>query len=153
LLTGRLFDDRGNRMSPSHVRKGGLKYRYYLSSALFHGAAERAGSECRPRSRRWSSFRSLGKRQYQGGAVRFLSLIECRKGARLLAIASLCFGKLDDQLPRLNLDSCDVSMDQAPVVNLLRWFEMLANRTRPADTFGKSRHLGRVDRPRAPLAR
>src|ERR1700736_2997257 len=44
LLTGRLFDDRGNRMSPSHVRKGGLKYRYYLSSALFRGAAERAGS-------------------------------------------------------------------------------------------------------------
>ena len=31
-------------MSPSHVRKGGLKYRYYLSCALFHGAAERAGS-------------------------------------------------------------------------------------------------------------
>ena len=44
LLTGRIFDDRGNRMSPSHVRKGRLKYRYYLSSALFHGAAERAGS-------------------------------------------------------------------------------------------------------------
>ena len=44
LLTGRLFDDRGNRMSPSHVRKGGRKYRYYLSCALFHGAAERAGS-------------------------------------------------------------------------------------------------------------
>jgi hypothetical protein len=44
LLTGRIFDDRGNRMSPSHVRKGGFKYRYYLSSALFHGAAECAGS-------------------------------------------------------------------------------------------------------------
>jgi site-specific DNA recombinase len=44
LLTGRIFDDRGNRMSPSHVRKGGLKYRYYLSCALLHGAAERAGS-------------------------------------------------------------------------------------------------------------
>ena len=44
LLTGRIFDDRGNRMSPSHVRKGGIKYRYYLSSALLHGAAERAGS-------------------------------------------------------------------------------------------------------------
>src|ERR1700739_1358840 len=43
LLTGRIFDDRGNRMSPSHVRKGGRKYRYYLSSALFHAAAERAG--------------------------------------------------------------------------------------------------------------
>ena len=44
LLTGRIFDDRGNRMSPSHARKGGIKYRYYLSSALLQGAAERAGS-------------------------------------------------------------------------------------------------------------
>jgi site-specific DNA recombinase len=44
LLAGRIFDDRGNRMSPSHARKGGIKYRYYLSSALLHGTAERAGS-------------------------------------------------------------------------------------------------------------
>jgi len=39
LLSGRIFDDRGNRMSPSHARKGNTKYRYYLSSALFNGAA------------------------------------------------------------------------------------------------------------------
>ena len=44
LLIGRIFDDRGNRMTPSHARKGGIKYRYYLSSALLHGRAERAGS-------------------------------------------------------------------------------------------------------------
>jgi hypothetical protein len=44
LLTGRIFDDAGNRMSPSHARKGGIKYRYYLSSALLNGAAEQAGS-------------------------------------------------------------------------------------------------------------
>ena len=44
LLAGRIFDDRGNRMSPSHSRKGGIKYRYYLSSALLQGAAARAGS-------------------------------------------------------------------------------------------------------------
>jgi site-specific DNA recombinase len=44
LLAGRIFDDRGNRMSPSHARKGSIKYRYYLSSALLHGTAERAGS-------------------------------------------------------------------------------------------------------------
>ena len=53
LLAGRIFDDRGNRMSPTHVRKGGIKYRYYLSSALLRGAAERAGSvrrACRVRS-------------------------------------------------------------------------------------------------------
>ena len=44
LLIGRIHDDRGNRMSPSHVRKGGIKYRYYLSSPLLHGRPERAGS-------------------------------------------------------------------------------------------------------------
>src|SRR5206468_2221800 len=32
LLIGRIYDDRGNRMTPSHARKGGIKYRYYLSS-------------------------------------------------------------------------------------------------------------------------
>ena len=44
LLAGRIFDDRGNRMSPSHARKRGIKYRYYLSSALFNGEAEQSGS-------------------------------------------------------------------------------------------------------------
>jgi DNA invertase Pin-like site-specific DNA recombinase len=44
LLAGRIYDDGGNLMSPSHTRKRGIKYRYYLSSALLHGLAERAGS-------------------------------------------------------------------------------------------------------------
>jgi hypothetical protein len=44
LLIGGLFDDRGNRTSPSHARKGHVKYRYYLSSALLQGTAERDGS-------------------------------------------------------------------------------------------------------------
>jgi hypothetical protein len=44
LLTGRLFDDRGNRMSPTHAKKRGIKYRYYVSSPLFQGQASDAGS-------------------------------------------------------------------------------------------------------------
>ena len=44
LLAGRLFDDRGNRMTPSHVRKRGIRYRYYLSSVLLHGQAGQAGA-------------------------------------------------------------------------------------------------------------
>jgi site-specific DNA recombinase len=44
LLAGRIFDDRGNRMTPSHARRRGIKYRYYLSSALLQGQSERAGS-------------------------------------------------------------------------------------------------------------
>jgi site-specific DNA recombinase len=47
LLAGRLFDDRGNRMTPSHVSKRGIKYRYYLSSALLQGQPERAGGVSR----------------------------------------------------------------------------------------------------------
>jgi site-specific DNA recombinase len=43
LLSGRIFDDRGNRMTPTHARKRGIKYRYYLSSVLLHGQSERAG--------------------------------------------------------------------------------------------------------------
>ena len=43
LLIGRLYDDRGNRMTPSHVRKDGIKYRYYLSSPLLQGQPTHAG--------------------------------------------------------------------------------------------------------------
>jgi hypothetical protein len=44
LLMGRIFDDRGNRMTPSHTRKRGIRYRYYISSALVQGQIDQAGS-------------------------------------------------------------------------------------------------------------
>jgi site-specific DNA recombinase len=47
MLLGRIFDDRGNRMTPSHCRKAGTKYRYYTSSALTQGQPELAGSVSR----------------------------------------------------------------------------------------------------------
>jgi site-specific DNA recombinase len=47
LLLGRIFDDRGHRMSPSHVRKRAIKYRYYLSSALLQGRPKQAGTVSR----------------------------------------------------------------------------------------------------------
>jgi site-specific DNA recombinase len=34
LLAGRLFDDRGNRMTPSHTNRDGVRYRYYVSQAI-----------------------------------------------------------------------------------------------------------------------
>jgi hypothetical protein len=33
LLLGRIYDDRGHRMTPSHARKRGIKYRYYISGS------------------------------------------------------------------------------------------------------------------------
>ncbi|MGA0598824.1 recombinase family protein [Enterovirga sp. CN4-39] len=44
LLAGKLFDDRGNLMSPSHARKAGIRYRYYVSRALIDGHPADAGS-------------------------------------------------------------------------------------------------------------
>jgi site-specific DNA recombinase len=44
LLMGRIFDDRGNRMTPSHSNKLGVRYRYYVSHALIQGRKRQAGS-------------------------------------------------------------------------------------------------------------
>jgi DNA invertase Pin-like site-specific DNA recombinase len=44
LLAGRLFDDRGNRMSPSFSTKRGVRYFFYVSSALLRGHKDKAGS-------------------------------------------------------------------------------------------------------------
>ena len=37
LLLGKLYDDRGNLMSPSFSSKNGVRYRFYVSSALLRG--------------------------------------------------------------------------------------------------------------------
>src|SRR5882672_4825981 len=47
ILTGRIFDDRGNRMSPTHSNKLGVRYRYYVSHALLQNRKEEAGSVIR----------------------------------------------------------------------------------------------------------
>ena len=47
LLLGRIFDDRGHRMTPSHARRRGIKYRYYISSALLQGRPKQAGTVSR----------------------------------------------------------------------------------------------------------
>lgn len=44
LLMGKLYDDRGNRMSPSYSTKNGVRYRFYVSSALLRGRKADVGS-------------------------------------------------------------------------------------------------------------
>jgi DNA invertase Pin-like site-specific DNA recombinase len=44
LLMGKLFDDRDNRMSPSYSTKSGVRYRFYVSTALLRGRKSEAGS-------------------------------------------------------------------------------------------------------------
>jgi site-specific DNA recombinase len=47
LLTGLLFDDRGSRMSPSFSVKNGVRYPFYVSSAVLKGRNSEAGSVAR----------------------------------------------------------------------------------------------------------
>ncbi len=53
ILTGRIFDDRGNRMTPTHTNKHGARYRYYVSHALMQKRREDAGSVLACRRPRW----------------------------------------------------------------------------------------------------
>jgi DNA invertase Pin-like site-specific DNA recombinase len=43
LLAGLMFDSAGNRMTPSHSRKKGVRYRYYVSQAVLQSRKSQAG--------------------------------------------------------------------------------------------------------------
>ena len=47
ILTGLIYDDRGNRMTPSHSNKHGARYRYYISHAILQKREDEAGSVAR----------------------------------------------------------------------------------------------------------
>jgi hypothetical protein len=42
-LAGRIFDDRGNHMTPATANKGGVRYRYYVSCVIAQGRRHEAG--------------------------------------------------------------------------------------------------------------
>ena len=44
LLAARIFDERGNRMTPSHAVKNGMRYRYYISSVLIQAQRDKAAT-------------------------------------------------------------------------------------------------------------
>jgi DNA invertase Pin-like site-specific DNA recombinase len=47
LLSGRIFDEGGNRMSPTHANKCGARYRYYISQAVLQKKPQATGSVSR----------------------------------------------------------------------------------------------------------
>jgi hypothetical protein len=47
ILMGRIFDDRGNRLTPSHSNKDGVRYRYYVSHPLLQRGKKNAGRVAR----------------------------------------------------------------------------------------------------------
>jgi site-specific DNA recombinase len=47
VLAGRIFDDRGNGMTPTHTIKKGVRYRYYVSHAILQKRNQEAGTVIR----------------------------------------------------------------------------------------------------------
>src|SRR5215208_6094302 len=71
ILAGRLYDDGGNRMSPTHANKRGARYRYYVSHALLQNRPHEAGSVSRVPAPEVESMvvQALRERLNDGGAA------------------------------------------------------------------------------------
>ncbi len=63
LLKDRLFDDTGNHMSPTHARKGAVKYRYYASTPHIRGSGMPVGTISRINANRIESLVLEGLRE------------------------------------------------------------------------------------------
>jgi site-specific DNA recombinase len=68
LLMGKLYDDRGNLMSPSFSSKDGVRYRFYVSSALLRGRKSEAGSVTRVPAAEIEAVILTALREHQGQA-------------------------------------------------------------------------------------
>ncbi len=160
LLTGRIFDDRGNRMTPSHARKGGMRYRHYLSSALLHGAANRAGSVSRVRAVEIAALAIRTLREHleplptiEDRALinDFVARVEIQPERLVIHLAEAP-GKESHQGTG-NILSCAVAKAKlnAPPPGA---FARRGRVTKaPSNTLRESRDTDRVDRPRTSLAR
>jgi hypothetical protein len=78
-LAGKLYDDRGSRMSPTKAAKGGRRWGYYVSQAILQGRRQEAGSiapmPAAPFAAAWSAPR-------RGGSQHFLRDIDTTRQRR-----------------------------------------------------------------------
>ena len=149
-------------MSPSHARKGGIKYRYYLSSALLQGQPERAGSVRRVPAAEIETLviRSVREHLKLSEPIDDRSLVDTH-----VARVEVQPDQLVIQLAhadRNQSQGCKSSQDAlvSPGTRhhqrgAVRFFcpAGSAAQTRSSDPLRDPRHLGRIDRARTPLAR
>jgi hypothetical protein len=159
LLAGRIFDDRGNRMSPSHARKGGYKYRYYLSSALLQGAAAHAGSVRRVSATEVEAVLIGSVREHltlsepiddPSLIKQHVARVEVQPEQLVIELAG-SHGSDSQQPGGESHPSGALAEDNVDEAARDR----CARRDRPcsSDALGNARHLGRCHCPRTPLAR
>src|ERR1019366_1964128 len=87
-LTGRLFDESGQSLTPSHAVKGERRYRYYVSRRLIKGTADSAG-------RGWRLPAPEIERTVAASACQILS------DRTAIAAAAQAIGLADNRLPSL----------------------------------------------------
>ncbi|SPF76015.1 DNA-invertase hin [Aliiroseovarius pelagivivens] len=69
-LVGKLFDERGERLSPSHTRKRGRRYRYYISRGYATGRKDSLkGKEWRLPAERLERFVAQAIRTHLSGSI------------------------------------------------------------------------------------
>ena len=116
-LMGRLFDERGVGLTPSHAVKGERRYRYYVSRSLIKGTADSAGCGWRvaapelERAVGAVTRQILGDRAAIAGAIEELNIDASRLPSIFRAAQSL------DSKPAVRSGSC-TSTDPA---NRTRW--------------------------------
>jgi site-specific DNA recombinase len=140
MLLGRIFDDRGNRMTPSHCRKIGTKYRYYTSAALTQGQPELAGSISRVPAPEIEAVVGTAVRRHVDDDTQedtrllirtHVARVEVRAAELAITLASsVDAATVPDsatQLPELASDQDDA---RAPVILIVPWIKSPAKRRR-----------------------
>lgn len=130
LLLGKLHDDRGNRMSPSFSTKNGVRYRFYVSSALLRGRKANAGSVPR-----------VSAAEIEGAVLAALEQLVATEGAPtsvreiervVMTRDRLILTKVgnpdhDDANREFKIDWCMTTRDQAPEVKHQEISESMPN--------------------------
>src|SRR5258708_15221226 len=117
LLSGLLFDDRDNVMSPSHARKAnGRRYRYYVSQAVLQGRQEGAGSIRRVSAEAIESLieRTLCNSLPKAKQAEWVRLSIEQKGERTKQVIERMTIRADNVEIRLTEAGRDVFADAAP---------------------------------------
>ena len=159
LLAGRIFDDRGNRMSPTFARRRGIKYRYYLSTALLHGAPERAGSVRRVPAAEIESLVLIGLRDHlklseplddPGLVNKHVARVEVQTERLLVQLAWADESDRDSA----NLDTLYIAWQKAPPTRRREILlpEIHFTRKHPPHKGRNPRHPGRINCTWTPLA-
>jgi site-specific DNA recombinase len=132
-LAGVLFDDKGNRLTPSHVRKrNGRRYRYYVSQALLQQRPKQVGSVARIPAQEIEDLaldrllRVVGERALPAEEARKCLLrVEVSRDAVKLIVAPrlrLDAAKLQARLiPGDQIAACESGFEITVPVQLKRW--------------------------------